>query len=30
MQIFVNALTGNDITLEVEPNDRIEDAKAKI
>lgn len=30
MQIFVKALTGKHITLEVEPTDRIEDVKAKI
>ena len=30
MQIFVKTLTGNHITLEVEPTDRIEDVKAKI
>ncbi len=30
MQIFVKTLTGKHITLEVEPNDRIEDVKAKI
>ena len=30
MQIFVKALTGKTITLEVEPNDSIETVKAKI
>uniref|UniRef100_A0A8D1V548 Ubiquitin-like domain-containing protein n=1 Tax=Sus scrofa TaxID=9823 RepID=A0A8D1V548_PIG len=30
MQIFVNTLTGKTITLEVEPSDTIENAKAKI
>lgn len=30
MQIFVKTLTGNHITLEVEPTDRIEDVKEKI
>jgi ubiquitin C len=29
MQIFVKTLTGNPITLSVEPTDRIEDATAK-
>ena len=30
MQIFVKTLTGKTITLEVEPNDTIENVKAKI
>ena len=30
MQIFVKTLTGNTITLEVEPNDSIDSIKAKI
>ncbi|SFS08909.1 Ubiquitin [Dyella sp. OK004] len=30
MQIFVKTLTGKTITLEVEPSDTIENAKAKI
>ena len=30
MQIFVKALTGKTITLNVEPTDRIEDVKAMI
>ena len=30
MQIFVKTLTGNRITLEVEPNDSIDSIKAKI
>ena len=30
MQIFVKTLTGNTITLEVEPSDSIENVKAKI
>ena len=30
MQIFVKTLTGKHITLDVDPNDRIEDVKAKI
>lgn len=30
MQIFVKTLTGKTITLEVEPNDSIDDVKAKI
>jgi len=30
MQIFVKALTGKTITLEVEPSDTIENVKAKI
>ncbi len=30
MQIFVTTLTGKNITLEVEPTDKIEDVKAKI
>ena len=30
MQIFVKTLTGNTITLEVEPSDTIDNAKAKI
>jgi ubiquitin len=30
MQIFVKTFTGKHITLEVEPTDRTEDAKAKI
>ena len=30
MQIFVKTLTGKHITLEVEPNDTIENIKAKI
>ncbi|XP_070307997.1 ubiquitin-like [Odocoileus virginianus] len=30
MQIFVKTLTGKTITLEVEPSDTIESAKAKI
>ncbi|KAI5930445.1 Polyubiquitin-B [Manis javanica] len=30
MQIFVNTLTGNTITLDVEPSDTIENLKAKI
>jgi hypothetical protein len=30
MQIFVKTLTGRRITLEVDPDDRIEDVKAKI
>jgi ubiquitin len=30
MQIFVKTLTGNQITLEIEPTDRIENVKAKI
>ena len=30
MQIFVKTLTGNTITLEVEPSDNIESIKAKI
>eukprot|EP01024_Parvocaulis_polyphysoides_P042527 TRINITY_DN38877_c1_g1_i1.p2 TRINITY_DN38877_c1_g1~~TRINITY_DN38877_c1_g1_i1.p2 ORF type:complete len:100 (-),score=22.32 TRINITY_DN38877_c1_g1_i1:308-607(-) len=30
MQIFVKTLTGKTITLEVEPSDSIENAKAKI
>jgi ubiquitin len=30
VQIFVKTLTGKHITLEVDPNDRIEDVKAKI
>ena len=30
MQIFVKTLSGEHITLEVEPTDRIEDVKEKI
>ena len=30
MQIFIKTLTGKTITLEVEPNDSIENVKAKI
>eukprot|EP01083_Nonionella_stella_P236507 830602_1 len=30
IQIFVNTLTGKTITLEVEPNDTIQNVKAKI
>ena len=30
MQIFVKTLTGKTITLEVEPNDQIDDIKSKI
>ena len=30
MQIFVKTLTGKTITLDVEPNDTIENVKAKI
>jgi len=30
MQIFVRTLTGKNIALEVEPNDTIENVKAKI
>merc|ERR1711912_194258 len=30
MQIFVKTLTGKTITLDVEPNDTIQNAKAKI
>lgn len=30
MQLFVKTLTGDHITLEVEPTDRIEDVKAKV
>jgi hypothetical protein len=30
MQIFVKTLTGKTITLEVEPNDSIENIKAKV
>ena len=30
MQVFVKTLTGKHITLDVDPNDRIEDVKAKI
>tara|TARA_Y100000816_G_scaffold277377_1_gene247484 strand:- start:897 stop:1043 length:147 start_codon:yes stop_codon:yes gene_type:complete len=30
MQIFVKTLTGKTITLEVEPNDSIENIKSKI
>lgn len=30
MQIFVNTLTGKTLTLEVQPEDTIENIKAKI
>ncbi len=30
MQIFIKTLTGKTITLDVEPNDTIENVKAKI